>query len=268
MRDGHVHSPFCPHGTKDPFDTYIEQAITLGYKSISFTEHAPLPSQFHDPTPDKDSGMDPLLLIDYLKELHKLRDRYKSEIQIEVGLEVDYIEGFEKETTEFLQTYGHYLTDSILSVHFLKVENKYICMDFSDQSFKELVNVAGNIEKVYHLYYETVKKAIRSDLGSFKPKRLGHLTLVRKFQLLYPRPTTENTLVNQVLEEVKKADMALDYNGAGWIKSHCKETYPSIDIARKAYQMGIPLVYGSDAHQAKDLHQGWDQVDIELLSSF
>ena len=42
-RDGHIHTPFCPHGTKDSFEEYIEKALSLGFKEISFTEHAPLP---------------------------------------------------------------------------------------------------------------------------------------------------------------------------------------------------------------------------------
>lgn len=267
MRDGHVHSPFCPHGTKDTLEMYIEKAIDLGYTSISFTEHAPLPSSFADPTPEKDSGMDPSFLLDYLEELHRLRRRYKKQIEIEVGLEVDYIEGFEQETTDFLKTYGHYLTDSLLSVHFLKVDHDYFCLDFSEESFSDLTKRAGSIEAVYQLYYQTISKAIRANLGPYKPKRLGHLTLVRKFQLLYPRPSIEDHFIDQALEEVKNAKMTLDYNGAGWNKTHCKETYPSKDIARKAYQMGIPLIYGSDAHQSKDLKQGWDQLDTEVLPS-
>ncbi|MEQ6377829.1 histidinol-phosphatase HisJ [Bacillaceae bacterium S4-13-58] len=268
MRDGHVHSPFCPHGTKDSFEMYIEKAIDLGYTSISFTEHAPLPSTFDDPTPEKDSGMNPTYLLDYLEELHRLRKHYEKQIEIEVGLEVDYIEGFEKETTDFLQTYGPYLTDSILSVHFLKVDHHHICMDFSEHSFAKLIKKVGNLEMLYQLYYRTISKAIRANLGSYKPKRLGHLTLIRKFQLQYPRPPMEDQLIMQTLKEVKNANMALDYNGAGWNKAQCKETYPSKDIARKAYQMGIPLIYGSDAHQSKDLKQGWGQLDTELLPLF
>ena len=40
-RDAHIHSPFCPHGTKDAFELYIEKAIKNGFTDISFTEHAP-----------------------------------------------------------------------------------------------------------------------------------------------------------------------------------------------------------------------------------
>ena len=53
-KDGHVHTPFCPHGSKDHFEEYIEKALALGFKEISFTEHAPLPEGFIDTTPTKE----------------------------------------------------------------------------------------------------------------------------------------------------------------------------------------------------------------------
>ena len=35
-RDGHVHSPYCPHGSNDSFEKYITEAITKGIKEITF----------------------------------------------------------------------------------------------------------------------------------------------------------------------------------------------------------------------------------------
>ncbi|MDE1454703.1 histidinol phosphatase, partial [Bacillus paralicheniformis] len=34
-RDGHVHSPFCPHGSKDEFRYYIEELCKKGFRSVS-----------------------------------------------------------------------------------------------------------------------------------------------------------------------------------------------------------------------------------------
>ena len=27
LRDGHIHSPYCPHGTNDSLDAYVEKAL-------------------------------------------------------------------------------------------------------------------------------------------------------------------------------------------------------------------------------------------------
>jgi histidinol-phosphatase (PHP family) len=56
-RDGHIHTPYCPHGTKDELKKYIKRAIDLEFDEITFTEHAPLPKGFEDAAPTKDSSM-------------------------------------------------------------------------------------------------------------------------------------------------------------------------------------------------------------------
>ena len=30
VRDGHMHSPYCPHGTKDSFEMYVDKALIEG----------------------------------------------------------------------------------------------------------------------------------------------------------------------------------------------------------------------------------------------
>ena len=69
IKDGHIHTPFCPHGTKDALEAYVEKALSLGFQEISFTEHAPLPEGFIDPTPEQDSSMDIEQLEDYFDKI-------------------------------------------------------------------------------------------------------------------------------------------------------------------------------------------------------
>ncbi|WP_227396614.1 histidinol-phosphatase HisJ [Jeotgalibacillus aurantiacus] len=260
FRDGHIHSPYCPHGSRDSFYQYIERAITLGYKEISFMEHAPLPKGFTDPVPDQDSGMNPDDLEKYLSELSDLKKQYKRDLIIHTGLEVDFIEGFEAQTTDFLNRYGHELDDSILSVHFLKNEDGYVCMDFDPDAFKTLIDTHGTIDHVHSLYYKTVLSSIEANLGQYKPQRIGHITLANKFRKLYPPESSHEHEINLILQAIKKNNLELDYNGAGTVKPYCLEVYPPAPVALKAKELGIPLIYGSDAHTASGLHQGADQL--------
>lgn len=261
--DNHIHSPYCPHGSNDSFEDYISRAIELGIKEITFTEHAPLPKGFIDTTPEKDSGMDAVNLMDYFRELTALKARYKGKILIKTGLEVDYIEGFEKETKAFLDQVGAYLDDSILSVHFIKHNSEYHCIDFSSDSFGIIAEKLGSIDEVYARYFSTVKKSIVADLGVFKPKRIGHITLVHKFQKNYRPLQNFDQHIYSILKEIRQQDYQLDYNGAGQVKPFCKEPYPPEKFARFALELGIPLLYGSDAHQAKDLGQGYEALIVE-----
>ncbi len=258
--DGHIHSPYCPHGSDDSFEQYIDAAISLGYQEISFTEHAPLPAGFIDPTPDKDSGMNPDFLEPYIADLQKLKIKYKEKIKINIGLEVDYITHFENETTKFLNKFGQFLDDSILSVHFLHYQGNYYCLDFSVEEFARIISIYGNVDRVYKSYYETVQQSILSDLGPYKPNRVGHMTLVHKFQKKYPSAADFSTDINQILDHIDNKKMTLDYNGAGINKQYCLEPYPPESIVKEAVKRKIPLIYGSDAHISRDLNQGYSEL--------
>ncbi|SDH31733.1 histidinol-phosphate phosphatase [Alteribacillus persepolensis] len=254
-RDGHIHTPYCPHGSKDSFKQYIERCIDEGFDTITFAEHAPLPPGFNDPVPAQDSAMPLSSLSSYITAIETLKAEYRRDITILTGLEIDYIEGFEQETKAFLDEIGPQLDDSILSVHFLQSKGSYFCLDFSPDSFAALVTSTGSLQNTIDLYFNTLKSSIESELGPYKPKRLGHMTLIKKFQRRYGQmDITEHA--RHILEHVKHAGMELDYNGAGTAKPLCQEPYPPHDIALEAKKRGIPLVYGSDAHQEKELTQG------------
>ncbi|TFE00907.1 histidinol-phosphatase HisJ [Jeotgalibacillus salarius] len=259
-RDGHIHTPYCPHGSKDSFSLYAEKAIESGLEEITFTEHAPLPEGFNDPVPEQDSGMKPADLEKYIQDLESVKKQYQKDLRIHTGLEIDYIEGFESQTIDFLNQYGFHLDDAILSVHFLKARGQYVCMDYSPESFEQLITLTGSTDLVHSLYYQTVLKSVQADLGPYKPKRIGHMTLAKKFQRLYPPLESHEDEIKQLLNAVKLHQLELDYNGAGTVKPHCQETYPTPAIASAAYKMGIDLVYGSDAHTADGLMQGTDQL--------
>lgn len=263
--DGHVHTPFCPHGTKDTLKSYCEKAIEIGLTGLSFTEHAPLPETFTDPAPKQDSAMSWQHFYEYIDAVQSVKDTYKNQLTIGIGLEVDYIEGFEEQTTAMLNEVGSLLNDSILSVHFLKHQNQYTCIDYSPEVFAAFAMKLGSNDAVHQLYYQTVLSSINADLGIYKPKRIGHITLANKFQ-------SQSSLryvheIDGILNAIQVKGYALDYNVAGIRKPLCKESYPPLDIIKKAISMNVPIVFGSDAHQAKEIPIAWNEFHDLPLSS-
>lgn len=257
--DGHVHTPFCPHGSSDTLEMYIERAISLGIKGITFTEHAPLPKNFIDPAPTKDSAMFYEDLGAYFDQVNKLKNYYKKEITINTGLEIDYIDGFEQETSQFLREVWPELDDAILSVHFLEIEGNYYCMDYDENVFKDMVERSGGLSAVYSHYFQTVNQSILHSFGKFQPNRIGHITLAKKFQTYFPADFSYEDQIYEILKNMSERNMSLDYNGAGAVKPYCLEPYPPDWVIKEAQKRKIPLVYGSDAHSAKGLGQGLDQ---------
>lgn len=253
MRDGHIHTKYCPHGSDDDFKEYIENAISIGLDEITFTEHLPLPKNFEDPSPEKNSSMDLLDIEDYISDLSKLKEEYKDKIKINIGFEVDYIEGYEKETKRFLDVYGKYINDAIISVHMLKVKDKYYVIDYSSEEFRKIADILGGVGKVYTKYYETVKKAIESDLGQYKPRRIGHLNLIRKYCKAFPYDYSKNQELESLVQAIKDNNYELDFNISGERKDDCGEVYISGYLLELVKKQNINMVLGSDSHCSKEI---------------
>lgn len=256
-KDGHVHTPFCPHGTTDTLEAYVEQAIKENFDSLTFTEHAPLPLGFKDPVPLENSAMKEADIDSYISQLQSLKDKYRNHIAIHIGLEVDYIRDFEEETKQLLNKYGKFLDDSILSVHFLRLDEQYFCMDYDEKTFGMMIDVAGSLQHLHSIYYQELLHSITSDLGSFKPRRIGHITLVNKFQKMYPVTFSTESIILKVLQAIKDQQLEIDFNVAGLRKEYCGEIYPSEWIVKIANEQKIPLIYGSDAHSARDVGKNY-----------
>lgn len=265
-RDAHIHSPYCPHGTNDALSDYVEKAIRSGFTDISFTEHAPLPLSFEDPTPAKDSGMDPSALMAYLDAVEGVKKAYQKDINIRTGLEIDFIQGYEQDTRKFLDEVGPRLDDSILSVHFLKLGGRYMCIDYSKEVFMEAAEIAGSPELLYELYYDTVEASVAADLGPYKPRRIGHPTLIHKFQLHHGDKIDDRRHIEALFRTIAEQGCEIDMNGAGFSKPDCLESYPPANFLPYARSLGIPLVFGSDAHNVQGLHKHYEKFYNESTS--
>ena len=115
-RDGHIHSHYCPHGSNDSFESYIKKAIEEEIEEITFTEHMPMPKGIvlegasSDFLETSSPGIEEI--DEYFKEANYYKEKYKNKIKINVGLEVDYLDGREEFTTNMLNEYGQYFRDN------------------------------------------------------------------------------------------------------------------------------------------------------------
>lgn len=266
--DGHTHTQLCAHGSGEKTEKMIEKAIRLGFTDYCITEHAPLPAGFEASYEGPREGYETASLgFDQLEEYFEhaewLKERFKGKINVHIGFETDYLPGFETEIKKFLDEYGPRCDTGILSVHFIQnSENKFHCIDFSPEDLavgvKELLD---DPQEIYHQYLMLVKDSIKADLGEYAPKRIGHMSLIKKYQdyFSFPEKFDERNmlLIEEILKEIKQTKRQLDFNLAGMYKPYCNEFYPGIQVLSLAKKMQIPLVYGSDAHGIEAVGQGY-----------
>ena len=167
-------------------------------------------------------------------------------------MENDFLEGYEEFTIKMLDKYGAFLDDSILSTHIGIYEGKYYSFDIIE-SFEKLLKNIEDVEQIYTLYYNTLLKSIKSNLGMFKPKRIGHPTLIRIFNKKYPVDYSNVNLFLEIIDEINKRNYEIDYNTAGLRKEFCGESYPSGEFYELAIKNNVKMIYGADSHFANDV---------------
>ncbi|WP_046228425.1 histidinol-phosphatase HisJ [Paenibacillus dauci] len=244
--DYHTHHVRCGHAIGE-LEEYVQRGIELGLSQLGLSDHLPLihvdPSTYY---PEMAMPMNELPR--YVEECLMLKDKYRDQISIRVGLEADYIEGYEEVIGKILDSYPF---DYVIgSVHFLGE------WDISDH--RQTHHWEGKqILDVYRQYYEAVQKAAATGFYDIA----GHLDVIKRFGYI-PEPEQAEeriALENAALQAVQKADMVMELNSSGLSKV-CKEIFPSRRIVEQAIALGIPLTLGSDAHDPLKLSDHLDEA--------
>ncbi|MDN6967312.1 histidinol-phosphatase HisJ [Oenococcus sp. UCMA 17063] len=276
LMDGHTHTELCPHGSGEATEQMIQRAIQLGMQRYCITEHAPLPPEFAAQYAGTPAGFTEAALRldqvdDYLRLAHGLQRKYANRLDISVGFEVDFLPGHVAWTRRFLDAYGPQTQENILSVHFMQGRDDHFwCIDMSTDDFKTgFGEWLAQPQRVFAQYYKTVLASVRADLGNYAPQRIGHMSLVRKYQdffgLTDPLNTDNLAIIDQILNLVDQQRRELDLNLAGLYKPFCNDFYPGNQILRRARKLDIPLIYGSDAHDVMSVGRGQHLVK-ELIN--
>lgn len=265
--DGHTHTELCPHGSGEATEKMVQRAIQLGIKRYCITEHAPLPPDFkHQYAGTPEGFTEAALRMDqvdeYLALARHLQQKYADQLEISVGFEVDFLPEHVAWTKRFLDQYGPVTQDNILSVHFMRgAANHFWCVDMSTDDFAAgFGQWLASPQRVFEQYYQTVLASVQADLGTYAPQRIGHMSLVRKYQdffhLTEPLAAENLKLVDQTLALIKQQGRQLDLNLAGLYKPFCNDFYPGDQILKRALKLEIPVVYGSDAHDILSVGRG------------
>jgi histidinol-phosphatase (PHP family) len=86
---------------------------------------------------------------------------------------------------------------------------------------------------------------------------VGHLDLIKVFKFMPKKDIVE--IAKEALVAIKKADMTLEINMAGYRKP-IKEAYPSKELLQEAFKLDIPITFGSDAHSPEQVGLFSDEI--------
>jgi histidinol-phosphatase (PHP family) len=236
--DYHMHTPLCRHATGEPAD-YAKRAVEIGLTEIGFSDHSPMRQDNFDNWRMNFSQLD-----EYVEKIRKAQKDFP-QLTIRLALEVDYLPGHEDWIRELaaLHPWDYFIG----SVHY--VSDSWAIDD--PQKLSEWKN--RDSFEVWQIYFERLAKAAESKLFEI----IGHTDLPKKFG---HRPTRDCTpLYDKFLDAAKKSGSAIELNTAG-LRKDCKEIYPSREILEIAFQKGVPICFGSDAHAPEEVGMNFPEA--------
>jgi histidinol-phosphatase (PHP family) len=234
--DLHMHTPLCKHATGEP-EKYIEHAIKSGIKRIIFTDHIAIDDEF-----DVRNRMSLAQMENYFIQISELSLAYKSDLDVGVGIEADYVPGYVDCITKHLRDYDW---DMVLgSIHFVPQDGK---MEFIIRSSTDRQRF---FLKDYWLLWGEAGAS-----GLFDA--MTHPDIYRgENRNILPG---EVQMAREALDKLDPQKICIEYNMSGWRKGFV-ETYPADWLLEEILMRGFKMVSGSDAHHADQVGSGFKRL--------
>ena len=222
----HTHTARCRHASGEDED-YVKSAIEAGIKHLGFSDHIP----FIFPDGFDDGYRIPLSEAeDYFKNLRALREKYRDQIEISIGFEMEYYPMYFDKMLDYSRNIGaEYL---ILGQHFILNEHPSGRGSVGPTSSEEHLTA----------YVSEVVEGLKTGVFSY----LAHPDLVcfTGDEKIYRKEIKRICLASLDL------DIPLEINLLGIRNGR---HYPTERFWQIAGEVGSPVTLGIDAHSCNDL---------------
>ncbi|MBC8438966.1 MAG: histidinol-phosphatase [Deltaproteobacteria bacterium] len=260
LHGGHS-GQYCNHA-RDLLEDIILRYIDLGFKRVGITEHIPpindaflYPEEkaLHLTTDDLHKRFK-----DYFKNLNNLKEKYRAEIKIFVGMETEAYTGYELHVKQLI---ARFQPDYIVgSVHHIND----IYFDYSREDYDKAAAICGSHDALYEKYFDLQYEMIKT----LTPFVVGHFDLIRIYDPAYAKRLLNPDIQQKILRNlrlIKSLNLVMDFNLRPLARGE-KEPYPTDSILKRAKEMDIPVVPGDDSH---GVNQAGGHVDraIKILNT-
>ena len=237
--DTHTHTRLCRHAGGDPLD-YVRAAAARGIPEIACTDHIPFPN---DPTPS--IRMTHAELQTYFTLVREAQQAGLCTVLL--GIEADY-------QRDLVQGHIQAVLDS---ADFDLVLGSLHTGPFWDLAPGDPVATPGFVEQMNRTYYLRMAELARTGLYDV----CSHFDIVKRTGIHAPLALLAE-IVPPALDAVAAAGMAIEINTSGFDHG-AAEAYPSLQILGWMKDRGIPITFGSDAHDPAQLGRHFEKA-VEL----
>lgn len=247
----HVHSNFCDG--HNSIRQMAEAAFKNNIKSLGFSSHAmkTFSTEWHLKAENYDS---------YFEEINKVKEEYKSKIEIFSGLEADFIKGY---SMADLDEFKKYKPDYLIgAVHFVPSDRGTFEADASVKDFpgdiKRVCN--GDVKKAVQSYFETERQMLKECNFTI----LAHPDLIRKQnskeEVFDEKSEWYKKEIKLTVKEIKKSGVCVEINTGGIARGYLTDPYPSMYFLELLNKENIPVMINTDAHKTEDIAFWYDKA--------
>ena len=244
MIDSHVHTMLCGHA-RGAMEDYIQMAIQKGLRQICFLEHVtPL-----DINHKASMAIEEIPL--YFQAVQRFKHRYQNEINVRVGLEIDFQPDFIDLYHHITQTHAFDVIGS--SIH--TIEGIDVVSPHTDWASGRL-----DVDAVYATYLQQLDRMVEHTYFDV----VCHIDLIKKYGHRGSRLHLEK--MKQILSKISEKGMAVELNTSGW-EHPIAEPYPAPELVADCRQKNIRMTLSSDAHDPKQVGRHFEQAVGVLIET-
>lgn len=234
----HSHCNYCDG--KAPLEDFIKSAIEKGFTSYGISSHAPLPFPTKWTMNKEDVSA-------YLAEANMLKEKYASQIELYIGMEIDYLNEESNPSIPFFRELP--LDYRIGSVHLLEDANGTVVdTDTTKEKFKERLDkhFNGDLKSTVLCYFRNLMHMI--ELGGFDI--VGHADKI-SYNADYCEPgVLEQMWYKDIIREyfslIAKRGLMVEINTKAY--KNLGVFYPNRALFPLLKELHIPVIVNSDAH--------------------
>lgn len=236
----HTHTVFCD-GKSTPEEVVLS-AIQKGFSAIGFSGHGYAPYDLKCCMTDTEG---------YRQEILRLRDRYRNEIEIYLGVEEDAFYSVDRSRFDYI----------IGSCHFIRLHDKYYPIDSKYECFKDcLALFEGDPLRFAEAYY----RAFCDYLARRKPDIIGHFDLITKFDELDTSLFLQNPDYQKIaaayITRAAQSGSIFEVNTGAISRGMRTTPYPSADLLHVLKKLDAPLILSADSHHKDTLDFAFEET--------
>jgi len=255
----HTHTRYCD-GKDDPEDMVLA-AIDMGFRVLGFSSHAYAAY-------DTDVCMTQSDTLKYRQQILELREKYKDQISIRLGIELD----------QYAEPDGYPYDYIIGSTHYLFKDGEYLPVDDTEEKMIKAVSdhFDGDFRKYIEYYYHEEANVLAKTGADI----VGHFDLVTKFnegnkffdehatwykkaalralaQVTRPYSVSSDNVGNTNTDR-HLVQPIVEINTGAMAKGYRTRPYPDQFLLDEIERLNCPVILSSDCHDRTKLNYGFD----------